>query len=354
VIRAALIALVLACASRPAVADPAALLAGAAARLETAETRVARLAALADATAAQETAMLTLRANLRAMPERRAAIEARLGVLDAEAFAVLGALDRVLRAPPGAYLAHPAGPLAAVRAAGIAGEMAAGLSARAQALLDATAALAALEEEQSRALALLGQALEDFTATRAELMAAAGGDAVPAYLAAVDSLPRLIETLAAVPTDPVPGVAQHAALVAARGRLPLPVGGEARREGFGVVIRAPGWALVRSPVRATVRFAGDLPPLGGVVVLEPAPDATIVLQGLGAVAALAGDVVEAGQPVGHLGRPVPSADEFLMTSGENGTVPSPQSLYMELWRDGRREDAAGWFALDPPRPARLQ
>jgi septal ring factor EnvC (AmiA/AmiB activator) len=354
VIRVTAFALALAAPTLSAAADPAALLAEAAARLDAAESEADRLAALAAATAAQEAAMQALRASLRAMPERRATIAASLEPLDAASFSVMGALDRVVRAPRGVLLAHPAGPLAAVRAASVAGGMQAALARRAGALQEALAALAGLEVRRREALDLLAGALEDFAAARAEIVTLGAAGVAPAFTAAVDSLPALLAALDAVPRDPMAETAQSAALAAARGRLPLPVRGDARPEGFGLVIEAAPWILVRSPVRATVRFAGPLPPLGGVVVLEPAPDAAIVLQGLGQTAAAPGAVVEAGQPVGHLGGPVPSADEFVMAAGGDDTAPSPQSLYMELWRSGRREDAAGWFALDPPEPARLQ
>jgi septal ring factor EnvC (AmiA/AmiB activator) len=338
----------------PAAADPAALLAEAAARLEAADGREARFAALAEATAAQEAAMQALRADLRAMPERRAALEASLAPVERAGFAALGALDRVLRAPRGAYLAHPSGPLAAARAAHVAGDLAGALTNRARALQDTLTALRDLEARRRDLVDLLAEALEDFAAAREEILENGGAEVEPAFAEAVTSLPALVSALDAVPVDPVAGTAQSAALAAARGRLPLPVTGNARAEGFGLVISAPAWALVRSPMRATVRFAGVLPPLGGVVALEPAPQATLVLQGLGETAVQAGDVVESGQPVGHLGGRVPAADEFLIAARHDDTAPLPQSLYMELWRAGFREDAASWFALDPPEPARLQ
>jgi septal ring factor EnvC (AmiA/AmiB activator) len=350
--RALLFALALA--PLPANADPLADLAAAQALLAQAEGAEARLAALGHVTAAQEAAMTTLRANLRMMAVEQRTLTDRLGAADGATLHMLGGLERVVRMPRGALLAHPGGPVAAIRATLAAGFMAEEAARRGEEIRATVRALDILADQRRAALLALGDAISGLNDARREIAAALAVGRPPPPADPPADLQALAERLAEAQPEPIAGAAQQAALTAARGRLPLPAIGEARAEGFGLVLSVPPWAVIRSPMLATVRFAGTLRPLGDVVVLEPAPGAMIVLHGLGESGAPAGSVVQPMQPVGQMEGVAPDVDHFLFGQDVTVATQPQESLYIEIWRNGRREDAADWFALDQPLEGRLQ
>ena len=102
---------------------------------------------------------------------------------------------------------------------------------------------------------------------------------------------------------------------------------------------APG-ALVTAPTAATVRYVGPLLDFGAVVVLEPGAGALIILAGLGGTFVQAGEVVQAGAPLGLMPEPTsPQADV-------NG-VSADQTLYIEMRIGAQPVDPGDWFPSVP-------
>jgi hypothetical protein len=324
------------------------------ARLEAASTPNERAVALADLSTAYTGVMETLRASLRAMPEREMAAREHLGPANGAALASMGALHRALATPAAATLAHPAGPVAASRARLALAGMARHAASRRHDLTQAIGALERLEAERRDTLAALEAAMRGLDTARRDIAAGFGGGG-----SGVSDEPEIdLAALAARLDDDVlnedDALAQRAALLAARGALPLPAPVEARPDGFGISLRVPPAAALRSPTLATVRHAGPVRPLGDVVVLEPAPGALIVIQGLEELRVSTGAILDAGQPIGLFEMADPTAHAYVMVRDADTGDAAPRRLYIELWLDGRREDAAEWFDLDPGRPARLQ
>ncbi|HUF57782.1 MAG TPA: peptidoglycan DD-metalloendopeptidase family protein, partial [Thermohalobaculum sp.] len=139
----------------------------------------------------------------------------------------------------------------------------------------------------------------------------------------------------------------------ARGELPLPVVGRVTarfgdpdplgRGGAGWSVEAAPFAQVSAPWDGTVRYAGPLGRYGKVVVLEPESGYLIVLAGLGRVDREVGEVVLAGEKLGDLGGPMPSADEFLFEATTDDDLIGRETLYLELRRRGEPLDPAAWF-----------
>ena len=106
-----------------------------------------------------------------------------------------------------------------------------------------------------------------------------------------------------------------------------------------LVATAPG-ALVTAPTAATVRYVGPLLDFGAVVVLEPGAGALIILAGLGSTFVQAGEVVQAGAPLGLMPEPTsPQADV-------NG-VSADQTLYIEMRIGAQPVDPGDWFPSVP-------
>lgn len=349
----------------PAESDPASLLREAERVLAGAGTAESRLAALGRAAAAQEAALEALRSALRGIPAREAALRTALGPADGARLAAIAGLDRAVRAPRAAWLVHPDGPVAAARGAMLLGAAGAALSRRTAALQAALDDLSALEIERRTAVDLLGRALTATQQTRSAIaqdMAArrrpepAHGDVLLAAALAENgaTLGGLAALVARLVPDAPEAQAERAAFEGAKGRLPLPVVGSVSDEGTSLTVSAPAYALVRAPWLSTVRHAGPVGVLGPVLVLEPAPGILIALHGLAEIARVTGEVVQAGEPLGSLGGPLPASEDFLIDATTSAEAAAEETLYIEIWMDGRVQAAADWFALDRDAQGRLQ
>lgn len=360
----AVVILGLAASSAAAAEGPAALLRAAQARLAEGGDS---LAALGAAISAQEAALAVLRAGLRTMPARQAAAAEALGPADGQRLAAVAALDRVLRAPEAARLVHPGGPLAAARAASLLAGAGAALTDEVTRLREAATALAQIEAEHRGATALLTEALSGMAAAKARLQRAmqerprAAPDPSRQLLAtALAEASATLGDLALLLDHLAPSTAeierQRQDFAARRGRLPLPVadGVAVAATDGGIAVEAPAYATVVSPVLASLRHVGPVGLLGEVLVLEPAPGAMIVIRGLAEVYRSAGEVVQPGEPLGHLGGPPPRGEDFLIDATTLGGTLPRESFYIELWRDGGAELTAEWFALDQLPPGGLQ
>ena len=338
------------------------------AALETASRGRDRVNALTAAIAAQESGLSALRSALRQAALRQGVLERGFEAREARLARLLGALATIERDRGLLLTLHPDGPLGTVRAAMLMADITPALADEAAGLRAELAELTELRRLQQTVAADLETALSVLQDSRADLARA---------IDAREPLPRREvedpETLAALATGagtiealadglvPLPDAEiENESFAAARGDLPLPVAGrllramgEADAAGIlrpGILLATVPGALVRAPVAATVRFAGPLGRYGNVMVLEPARDYVLVLAGLGAVYAVAGDVVTAGAALATMPETGSDArDEAraaqMVSAAQAGIAAGTEAiLYVELRERGVPLDPARWFA----------
>ncbi|MEM9811936.1 MAG: peptidoglycan DD-metalloendopeptidase family protein [Pseudomonadota bacterium] len=124
----------------------------------------------------------------------------------------------------------------------------------------------------------------------------------------------------------------------------MPLSGEVLRpfspEHPGVLIGAGVEALVAAPAAGQVLLSGELDSLGRVVILEVEQDLLIVFAGIGEAVVGSGMSVEAGAPLGFLGR---ARENVADIAQEGGFDPERGALYIEVRADGTPVDPASWF-----------
>ncbi len=330
----------------------------AAAALDRAQDQKAdvRIAALAQAVRAYEDGLAALRAGQRVAAQRQQAIESVLVARKAELSELLSTLMTIERAPRPATVLHPTGPLAGARAGMLLSELTPGLGQQVASLQAALQELSVMRAVQRGASAKLEtglagmqearQRLAKAVSDRGPLPAPVAQDpvAMQRLLQSADTLDSFAAGLAEVPgasalpadalTAPLPWPARGLLL---RSFWELDQSGIAR-PGW-LVATAPG-ALVTAPTAATVRYVGPLLDFGAVVVLEPGAGALIILAGLGGTFVQAGEVVQAGAPLGLMPEPTsPQADV-------NG-VSADQTLYIEMRIGAQPVDPGDWFPAVP-------
>ena len=330
----------------------------AAAALDRAQDQKAdvRIAALAQAVRAYEDGLAALRAGQRVAAQRQQAIESVLVARKAELSELLSTLMTIERAPRPATVLHPTGPLAGARAGMLLSELTPGLGQQVASLQAALQELSVMRAVQRGASAKLEtglagmqearQRLAKAVSDRGPLPAPVAQDpvAMQRLLQSADTLDSFAAGLAEVPgasalpadalTAPLPWPARGLLL---RSFWELDQSGIAR-PGW-LVATAPG-ALVTAPTAATVRYVGPLLDFGAVVVLEPGAGALIILAGLGSTFVQAGEVVQAGAPLGLMPEPTsPQADV-------NG-VSADQTLYIEMRIGAQPVDPGDWFPSVP-------
>ncbi len=330
----------------------------AAAALDRAQDQKAdvRIAALAQAVRAYEDGLAALRAGQRVAAQRQQAIESVLVARKAELSELLSTLMTIERAPRPATVLHPTGPLAGARAGMLLSELTPGLGQQVASLQAALQELSVMRAVQRGASAKLEtglagmqearQRLAKAVSDRGPLPAPVAQDpvAMQRLLQSADTLDSFAAGLAEVPgasalpadalTAPLPWPARGLLL---RSFWELDQSGIAR-PGW-LVATAPG-ALVTAPTAATVRYVGPLLDFGAVVVLEPGAGALIILAGLGGTFVQAGEVVQAGAPLGLMPEPTsPQADV-------NG-VSADQTLYIEMRIGAQPVDPGDWFPSVP-------
>ena len=330
----------------------------AAAALDRAQDQKAdvRIAALAQAVRAYEDGLAALRAGQRVAAQRQQAIESVLVARKAELSELLSTLMTIERAPRPATVLHPTGPLAGARAGMLLSELTPGLGQQVASLQAALQELSVMRAVQRGASAKLETGLAGMQGARQRLAKAVSDRgplpapvaqdpvAMQRLLQSADTLDSFAAGLAEVPgasalpadalTAPLPWPARGLLL---RSFWELDQSGIAR-PGW-LVATAPG-ALVTAPTAATVRYVGPLLDFGAVVVLEPGAGALIILAGLGSTFVQAGEVVQAGAPLGLMPEPTsPQADV-------NG-VSADQTLYIEMRIGAQPVDPGDWFPSVP-------
>ncbi|MEO0939454.1 MAG: peptidoglycan DD-metalloendopeptidase family protein [Pseudomonadota bacterium] len=339
-------------------------LAEAARVLEAANGAQDRVRALTATVAAYEAGLSALRDGLRDAALREEQLTRQLAARDAEIARLISTLQVMgdTRAPT--QLLHPSGPTGAARAGMILADLTPALNARAARLrsdLQEVRDLRAIQEQAADQLGLglsevqqARTALSQAMAERTDLPRRFTADPVRTaiLIASAETLDAFASGLGNLQVDP-----QNTPLPdpgTRIGALPLPVrglvlrrAGEADAAGItrpGVLIATRPGAMVTAPTAATVRYQGPLLDLGQVVILEPEPDALLILAGLGQSYVQTGEVIGTGTPIGLMGGlQAGSAAETLSTTGEGGGNARSETLYIETRRNNKTQNPETWF-----------
>lgn len=339
---------------------------GAATRtLTQARTARDRIGALTGAIAAFEAGLAALRESTRRSATLEAEIESNLAVRADRTAALLVALQTFATRPAPVLLLHPAGPAGSARAGLLLADIAPRLDGEAALLradLQRLEDLRKLREASEKALA---DSLLQLQTARQELVAAVSNrgplprrfvnDPVreAILLASTETLVDFARGLDRIADT----VAQDVVLPAEdwTGLVPLPVRGtllrgpgemDERARRPGILLETAPHALVTSPTVATLRYAGPLLDLGNVVILEPRLNVLFVFAGLGEIFATAGEVVEAGAPLGLMGDGDKKNRAPASTDGDEAGTGATDTLYIEVRQGNMPEDPGLWFQTD--------
>lgn len=337
-------------------ADQAAKALGEAAEaLAAAEDSPDRIAALTSTIQAYEAGLSAMREGLRQAVLREREVEARLVAQDAELGELLALLQNVSRAGQARTVLHPEGAVQTVRSGILASALVPALEERSDSLETDLIDLEAIRTVQEAGIATLAQGLQQIREARFLLTKAISERSdLPATVAtdeaAMEALINSSETLAAFAdslvsdgeTDSDP-----------EGQWSLPVAGEVIRS-FGETdaagVRRSGWlvgtapeALVTAPTDATVRFSGEIPESGQVIILEASPGRLVILTGHAQSFVLRGQIVSQGDPVGLMGGSVPAIQEKLIETSILGGQPREETLYIEIRQGQAPVDPAAFL-----------
>ncbi len=325
-----------------------------------------RVLALTEAISAHEESLAALREGMRKVAAREAVLSDQLQDQDREVAALLAVLQRLGNGPSPVSMAHSGGPTGSIRAAMLLSDIVPPLNAAAEELRTDLLELERLRDLQESTISQLLAGLSRLQSAREDLnLAIADRVALPkrfvndpvreAILIAssetmaqfADGLDRIaVEQTAEAPT----------VLAIQKGSLPLPVAGqvlygsgETDAAGVarpGIVVSVLSKAIVTSPVTATVRYTGPLLDYGQVVILEPMKDLLFVLAGLETVYVAAGDVIDAGTPLGLTGGTMGKNAAMQSTDSELTGAELTETLYIEVRQENAPEDPDLWFRTD--------
>jgi septal ring factor EnvC (AmiA/AmiB activator) len=320
------------------------------ARAEIAQLQ-AELAALGPADRKGGAVVGEKRLKLAALNVRESDLDAHLGGDQAQLARLLGALELMRRDPPPALFVHPHDVRDAVRAAILMRAITPELERRARALKAQTQAIVQVRRQVAAASEDLFTSESDVADRRAKLEsqivakkdleqqaaaeAAAADRDVVALSARASVLGELTQAGAAPATPaigPEPPDPDHSGLFGRPQLFTPPVPGppSARFEAGGGHDGSPGWtwrtadlATVVAPARAVVDYAGPLKGYGIVLILHLGGGYRLVLTGLKTALTAPGRMVNAGEPVGRMGRAATSAPELNFEIRKNGALIDP-------------------------------
>lgn len=335
-------------------------------QLVDAESARDRVRALTSTIQAFEEGLSALRSGLRQASVREEQLGAQLQARDEEIAGLLVVLQRMGAGPSPVALLHPGGPTGTARAGMLLAEMAPALNARASHLRRDLEDLQVLRGMQTDAAGRLVDglrevqdartALNQAIAERTELPMRFINDPVreAILIASTETLESFASGLERVAVD-VRATAP-ARISGEKGDLPLPVqgivlrgAGEADAAGItrpGIILATLPRAIVTSPVAATIRYTGPLLDLGQVVILEPQAQVLFVLAGLDTVYGTAGEVIDAGAPLGLMGDAAAENRSELSTDGDDTGAERSETLYIEIRQQNSPEDPSLWFRTD--------
>ncbi|MDW3223797.1 MAG: peptidoglycan DD-metalloendopeptidase family protein [Paracoccaceae bacterium] len=341
--------------------------------LETASTQLDeagsardRIRALTSTIQAFEEGLSALRSGLRHAAVREQQLSAKLHSRDAEIADLLVVLLQMGARPSPVALLHPGGPTGTARAGMLLAEITPALNAQAADLrrdLNDLKTLRAIQTDaEDRLLAGLSEvqqartALNQAIAERTELPKRFTNDPVreAILIASAETLENFAEGLDQIVLDGE--TIAPASMESNKGELPLPVhgillraAGEVDAAGIarpGIIMATLPRAIVTTPVSATIRYTGPLLDLDQVVILEPQAGVLFVLAGLDTVYVVAGEVIDAGAPLGLMGDSAAKNRPELSTDGDDTGVERSETLYIEVRQDNSPEDPSLWFRTD--------
>lgn len=137
----------------------------------------------------------------------------------------------------------------------------------------------------------------------------------------------------------------------AKGEMPFPVAGKLVVPDKRVYSTAPPpgvffvtrpFARVIAPWDGLIRYAGDFPEYGKIVILEPQKGYQLLITGLALIDRQAGEDVLMGEPLGRMGGPKPTSSEFLFEVSDT-TSGARERLYFEIRKRGKPILPSQWF-----------
>jgi len=317
-----------------------------------------QIAALTLTVQAYERGLSALREGLRRAHLRQAELQLRLSDQDAELSGLLTLLQNVSREAESQSLLHPGGALPTIRAGTLTASLVPALQERASALqsdLDEMQGLIAIQRSGQEQMEHGVRGIRTARLRLVEAVSKRGGigEGLGTDDAAIEALINSAETLSAFADSLLPDQIRSSWI--GDTTWPVPVHGTVLRRYNDVDaagVRRPGWviatepqALVITPAPATVRFSGDIPDQGGVVILEPEPGALVILAGMGSRFVQRDQIVDAGAPIGLMrSRTTREQEELNETFADSGLF-GGETLYIEI-RQGRTSvDPAGILNL---------
>lgn len=338
----------------------------ASAQLEEAASARDRVRALTRTIQAFEEGLSALRSGLRQAAVREQQLSAKLQSRDGEIAELLVVLQQMGARPSPVALLHPGGPTGTARAGMLLAEITPALNAQAADLRRDLADLKTLRAIQTDAESRLQEGLGEVQnarttlnqaiAERTELPKRFTKDSVreAILIASAETLESFAEGLDQIALDG--NIVSPPSMESDKGDLPLPVygillraSGEADAAGIarpGIIMATLPRAIVTTPVSATIRYTGPLLDLGQVVILEPQASVLFVLAGLDTVYGVAGEVIDAGAPLGLMGDSAAKNRPELSTDGDDTGVERSETLYIEVRQDNSPEDPSLWFRTD--------
>ncbi len=326
--------------------DASTYLSQAAVSLSEADGARDRIAALTTTVRAYERGLAAMREGLRQASLEESALRERLAGRDAELMELLATLQSIERSGGATQMLHPDGLLPAIRAGMLASAFVPALNTRAQSVALELSEMRAIVALQTAGQAQLEEGLAGIRAARLALSKAVSNRTDLPEPAATDdaTMEALInssETLAAF-ADNFTTTPTNADVLDQTWDLPVmgrmlrafdePDTGGVRRPGW--VLATEARAIVTTPVAATVRFAGDLPDFGTVVILEPRAGELLILAGAADIFVRRDQILSKGEPIGLMGGDFALAQEKLIETEQGGGQPWRETLYIEL-RQGR-------------------
>ncbi|MEM6387316.1 MAG: peptidoglycan DD-metalloendopeptidase family protein [Pseudomonadota bacterium] len=323
--------------------------------LADAETAVDRVSALTNAVRAYENGLQATRAELRRLTLQERELSSSLADEYGDISTFLVLLQNASRMTETQSLLYPGDAADTLRAGTLAGALVGQLDERAA---DLEVKLKAVTEVRSVIEAAKASILEGFSSVQSARSAL--GEALrdrtelPPRLAtntaAMEALLNSADTLGAL-ADSVASTDGSAREDAATGWKPL-VTGEIL-VGFDPKDAASGWsvsteprALLTSPMDATVRFSGEFPGRGKVVILEGGAASLLLLAGLSTSFVALGQVVAAGDPVALAGDGQSAAQDKLNAGVPDVSLALEETVYIELRQDGAPVDPATRLTLE--------
>ncbi len=317
--------------------------------LEASETAGDRVEALTQTIRAYEAGLASMRGEVRRLTLRKRELDARLAAEDADLTALLAMMQNATLQAGTETLLHPGSAVETLRAGTLAQSLVPTLSARAAALEDVLLALEETEQVLLGGKAQLTSGLDAVRGARAALAdALRDRTELPERLAtdqaAMAALVNSAETLASLADALVQGEGQ----ASERRDWLQPVEGASGRQevGEGWELRVEPAALVTAPDDATVRFSGEIPDRGTVVILEMDGGLLLVLAGLGTSFVHRDQIVAGGDPIGFMPEMVNGAQDNLNAGDGESSLYRDETLYIEVRRGGVPVDPANFLTLE--------